>query len=130
MSVGVLLLTHSGVGPGMLGAARGIVGPLPLKTAAIEAGFGEAPEQVLIRSSAALRELEQGAGVLVLTDVYGATPSNVAAKLANLGGRVRRVAGASLPMLLRVMNYPEQSLDDLVNTATAGARNGVIVDHA
>lgn len=130
MSVGVLLLTHSGVGPGMLSAARGIVGPLPLKTAAIEAGFGEAPEQVLIRASAALRELEQGAGVLVLTDVYGATPSNVAAKLANLGGRVRRVAGASLPMLLRVMNYPEQSLDDLVNTATAGARNGVIVDHA
>jgi PTS system ascorbate-specific IIA component len=130
MSVGVLLLTHSGVGPGMLGAARGIVGPLPLKTAAIESGFGEAPEQVLIRASAALRELEQGAGVLVLTDVYGATPSNVAAKLANLGGRVRRVAGASLPMLLRVMNYPEQSLDDLVNTATAGARNGVIVDHA
>ena len=130
MSVGVLLLTHSGVGPGMLGAARGIVGPLPLKTAAIEAGFGEAPEQVLIRASAALRELEQGAGVLVLTDVYGATPSNVAAKLANLGGRVRRVAGASLPMLLRVMNYPEQSLDDLVKTATAGARNGVIVDHA
>lgn len=130
MSVGVLLLTHSGVGPGMLGAARGIVGPLPLKTAAIEAGFGEPPEQVLIRASAALRELEQGAGVLVLTDVYGATPSNVAAKLANLGGRVRRVAGASLPMLLRVMNYPEQSLDDLVNTATAGARNGVIVDHA
>ena len=130
MSVGVLLLTHSGVGPGMLGAARGILGPLPLKTAAIEAGFGEPPEQVLMRASAALRELEQGAGVLVLTDVYGATPSNVAAKLANLGGRVRRVAGANLPMLLRVMNYPEQSLDDLVQTATAGARNGVIVDHA
>jgi PTS system ascorbate-specific IIA component len=130
MSVGVLVLTHSGVGPGMLGAARGIVGPLPLKTAAIEAGFGEAPEQVLMRASAALRELEQGDGVLVLTDVYGATPSNVAAKLANLGGRVRRVAGANLPMLLRIMNYPEQSLDELVNTATAGARNGVIVDHA
>jgi PTS system ascorbate-specific IIA component len=130
MSVGILLLTHSGVGPGMLGATRGILGPLPLKTAAIEAGFGEAPEQVLMRAAAALRELEQGEGVLVLTDVYGATPSNVAAKLANLGGRVRRVAGASLPMLLRVMNYPEQSLDDLVHTATAGARNGVIVDHA
>jgi PTS system ascorbate-specific IIA component len=130
MSVGVLLLTHSGVGPGMLGAARGIGGPLPLKTAAVEAGFGEGPEQVLMRASAAMRELDTGAGVLVLTDVYGATPSNVAAKLANLGGRVRRVAGVNLPMLLRVMNYAEQSLDELVNTATAGARNGVIVDHA
>jgi len=130
MSVGVLLLTHSGVGPGMLGAARGIVGPLPLKTAAVEAGFGESPEQVLMRASAAIRELDTGAGVLVLTDVYGATPSNIAAKLSNLGCRIRRVAGVSLPMLLRVMNYAEQPLDDLVNTATAGARNGVVVDHA
>ena len=45
MSVGVLLLTHSGVGPGLLGAARGVMGPLPLRTAAIEAGFGEGYEE-------------------------------------------------------------------------------------
>ena len=130
MSVGVLLLTHSGVGPGLLGAARGVFGPLPLKTAAIEAGFGEAPEQVLIRASAAVRELEQGAGVLVLTELYGATPSNVAAKLSNVGCRIRRVAGVSLPMLLRVMNYAEQGLDQLPATAAAGTRNGAIVDDA
>ena len=130
MSVGILLLTHSGVGPSLLGTARGIVGPLPLKTAAVEAGFGEGPEQVLIRASAAMRELETGAGVLVLTDVYGATPSNVAAKLANLGGRVRRVAGVNLPMLLRVMNYAALELGELPAVAAAGSRNGVIHDDA
>lgn len=130
MSVGVLLLTHSGVGPGLLGAARGVMGPLPLRTAAVEAGFGEECDNVVRRAGAAIRELEQGAGVLVLTDLYGATPSNVAAKLANLGCRMRRVSGVNLPMLLRVMNYAEQDLDELVATATTGARNGVVIDHA
>lgn len=129
MSVGVLVMTHPHVGPGMLSAARGVLGPLPLKTAAVEAGFGEEVEQVLARANGAIRELEQGAGVLVLTDLYGATPSNIAARLANLGCRIRRVSGLSLPMLLRVMNYPEQNLDELVGIATAGARNGVVVDH-
>ena len=46
-------------------------------------------------------------GVLVLTDLYGASPSNLAARLARLGTPVRRVSALNLPMLLRVMNYPE-----------------------
>ena len=129
MSVGVLVMTHPHVGPGLLSAARGVLGPLPLKTAAVEVGFGEATDAALIRANAAIRELEQGEGVLVLTDLYGATPSNLAGKLANVGCRIRRVSGLSLPMLLRVMNYPEQPIDELVGTATAGARNGVVVDH-
>ncbi|AVP95966.1 PTS fructose IIA subunit family protein [Ahniella affigens] len=129
MSVGVLVVTHPHVGPGILSAARGVLGPLPLKTAAVEVGFGEPVDQALARASAAVRDLEQGAGVLVLTDLYGATPSNIAAKLANLGCRIRRISGLNLPMLLRIMNYPEQSLDELISTATAGARNGVVVDH-
>jgi len=106
-----------------------VMGPLPLKTAAVEVGFGEATEEVLARANKAIRELEQGGGVLVLTDLYGATPSNLAGKLANVGCRIRRVSGLNLPMLLRVMNYPEQDIDELVGTATSGARNGVVVDH-
>jgi mannose PTS system EIIA component len=130
MKVSVLLLTHSGVGPALLGAVRGVIGPLPLKTAAVEAGFHEEPEQVYIRATAVIRELDQGGGILILTDLYGATPSNVAARLVNLGCSARRVAGVNLPMLLRVMNYSEQNLDELVATATTGARNGVVIDHA
>ena len=69
-------------------------------------------------------------GVLVLTDLYGASPSNLAAQLSRLGTPVRRVSALSLPMLLRVMNYAEQGLDQLPATAAAGTRNGAIVDDA
>ena len=68
--------------------------------------------------------------MLVLTDLYGATPSNIAAKLSRLGTPVRRVSALSLPMLLRVMNYADLPLDELPAVAAAGARNGVIHDDA
>ena len=79
---------------------------------------------------AALRRVDGGVGVLVLTDLYGASPSNLAAKVARLGTPVRRVSALSLPMLLRVMNYAELELDELPAVAAAGARNGVIHDDA
>lgn len=129
MSVGVLLLTHSGVGPALLGAVRGVLGPLPLKTAAVEAAFGEEIDHVVTRAAAAIRQIDQGAGVLILTDLFGASPSNVAAQMGNLACPTRRIAGVNLPMLLRVMNYAEQSLDEMVDTATMGGRNGVVIDH-
>jgi len=85
---------------------------------------------LLPQASAALRRVDGGQGVLVLTDLYGATPSNLAAKLARIGTPVRRVSALSLPMLLRVMNYAELDLDELPAVAAAGARNGVIIDEA
>ena len=66
----------------------------------------------------------------MLTDLYGATPSNIAARLARLGTPVRRVSALSLPMLLRVMNYADLDLDELPAVAAAGARNGAITDDA
>ena len=77
-----------------------------------------------------LLRVDGGAGVLVLTDLYGATPSNLAAKVAQLGTSVRRVSAVNLPMLLRIMNYAELDLDELPAVAAAGARNGVIQDDA
>ena len=88
------------------------------------------PDVLLPSASAALRRVDSGAGALVLTDLYGATPSNLAAKLARLGTPVRRVSAVNLPMLLRVMNYAELDLDELPAVAAAGARNGVILDDA
>ena len=49
--------------------------------------------------------------------------------MGNLACPTRRVAGVNLPMLLRVMNYAEQPLDEMVDTASVGARNGVVIDH-
>ncbi|MDQ3229851.1 MAG: PTS fructose IIA subunit family protein, partial [Pseudomonadota bacterium] len=103
---------------------------LPLKTEAFEVPFDSDIDALLPAASAALRRVDGGAGVLVLTDLYGASPSNLAAKLARLGTPVRRVSALNLPMLLRVMNYADLDLDELPAIAAAGARNGVILDDA
>ncbi len=130
MAVGILLLTHEGIGSAMHGAATRLLTQLPLRTAFFEVPFDADPDTVLPQASAMMRKVDSGDGVLILTDLYGASPSNVAAELARLGTPARRVSALSLPMLLRVMNYPELTLADLPATAAAGARNGVLLDDA
>ena len=130
MSVGILLITHEGIGSALLAVATRLLRQLPLKTEAFEVPFDADPDALLPMASAALRRVDGGQGVLVLTDLYGATPSNLAAKLARIGTPVKRVSALSLPMLLRVMNYAEMDLEEIPNVAGAGARNGVIHDDA
>ena len=128
MAVGVLIITHEGIGPALLAVATGLLGTLPLRAEAFEVPFDGDPEALLPGASAALRRVDAGSGVLVRPDVVGATPSNLAARVARLGTPVRRVSAVSLPMLLRVMNYAELGLDDLPAIAAAGTRNGVLHD--
>jgi PTS system ascorbate-specific IIA component len=130
MSVGILLLTHEGIGTPLLAAARRLLGALPLATESFELGWDDDVDARLPAVSAALRKVDGGDGVLVLVDLYGASPSRLADKLIHLGTPAQRVSGLSLPMLLRAQNYPEQDLEELARTAAAGARNGVVVGDA
>ncbi|HWS77022.1 MAG TPA: PTS sugar transporter subunit IIA [Thermomonas sp.] len=130
MSVGILLITHEGIGSALVAVATRLLRNLPLTTEAFEVPFDGDADALLPQASAALRRVDRGHGVLVLTDLYGATPSNLAARLARLGTPVRRVSALSLPMLLRVMNYADLDLDELPAVAAAGARNGAIIDDA
>lgn len=130
MSCGILLVTHPGIGTSLLAVATRLLRRLPLRTEAFEVPFDADLAVLLPKASSALRRVDSGDGVLVLTDLYGASPSNLAGELARLGTPVRRVSALSLPMLLRVMNYPEQGLDQLPATAAAGTRNGAIIDDA
>jgi len=130
MAVGILLITHEGIGSALLAVATRMLRQLPLAAEALDVPFDADPDVLLPAASAALRRVDGGHGVLVLTDLYGATPSNLAAKLARLGTPVRRVSALNLPMLLRVMNYADLDLDELPRVAAAGARNGAILDDA
>ncbi|KQZ60208.1 MULTISPECIES: PTS fructose IIA subunit family protein [unclassified Lysobacter] len=130
MSVGILLITHEGIGNALVAVASRLLRPLPLKVEALEVPFDADHDLLLPMASAALRRVDGGQGVLVLTDLYGASPSNLAARVARLGTPVRRVSALSLPMLLRVLNYSDLELDELPAVAAAGARNGVIIDEA
>ena len=130
MAVGILLVTHPGIGPALVAVATALLRNLPLKVDAFEVPYDTDPDALLPQASAALRRVDGGDGVLLLTDLYGASPSNLAAQLARLGTPVRRVSSANLPMLMRVLNYAELPLDELPAVAAAGARNGVIHDDA
>jgi PTS system mannose-specific IIA component len=130
MAVGILLVTHPGIGHALIEVATRLLRKLPLATEAFEVPFDADPEAMLPLASAALRRVDGGHGVLVLSDLYGASPSNLAARLSRLGTPVRRVSALNLPMLMRVMNYADLALDELPAVAAAGARNGVIHDDA
>lgn len=130
MSVALLLVTHEGIGTRLLAVAERMLGRLPLPADVLEMPFDADPQATLLRASNALRRLDQGGGVLLLTDLYGASPANAAARLMFMGTQVRRVAGLNLPMLLRAFNYPDLDLDAMAAAAAAGGRMGVIVDDA
>jgi PTS system ascorbate-specific IIA component len=129
MSVGILLLTHEAMGAALITTARHILGRIPLALEACAIPPGSDIDAAMRNVAARVRALDSGDGVLVLTDVYGATPSNLAEKLPTLGLDLHRVSGLNLPMLLRALNYPEQSLLELAQTAASGGRSGILVDH-
>jgi PTS system ascorbate-specific IIA component len=69
--------------------------------------------------------LDQGDGVIVLTDMFGSTPSNIATALTRDNEHVTVIAGVNLPMLVRLMNYPRLSMAQLKDKALSGGREGI-----
>ena len=130
MSVGVMLMTHEAVGQALISAAHHVLPKLPLKIQAVEVPGQSDPDVMRTLTERHARELDQGEGVLVLADLYGATPCNIGLSLSPLGVRLRCVSGLNLPMLLRVLNYAEKPLDELAEIAASGGRGGIFIDHA
>ena len=125
MSCGLLLVTHGRLGQHLLHTVSDVIGELPLETDILEVRRVQDTE-VLIRQGARMIErLDDGDGVLILTDAYGSTPGNLATRIAN-EGNTRVVAGVNMPMLLRVFNYNDQNLEELSATAIEGGRRGVV----
>jgi PTS system ascorbate-specific IIA component len=83
------------------------------------------PDAMREQAASLIREVDRGDGVLVLTDLFGSTPSNIATALQH-NHKVISVAGINLPMLLRVMNYPKLGLRELAEKALSGGRDGVL----
>ena len=125
MSVGLLLITHDGVGLALLEAAKRMLGGrCPLEAAVLPVGLEADAEQLRDAARRQALNLDQGDGVLVLTDLYGSTPSNIAASLAGQGVRV--IAGLNLPMLVRVLNYAQEDLPSLAEKAVSGGSRGIL----
>lgn len=130
MHVGVLLITHTRVGQALIDAAHHVMPKLPLDVIAMEVPADADVEAMRRLTSRHVRELDKGNGVLVLSDLYGATPCNIGLHAGDLDASVHCVSGLNLPMLLRVMNYADKPLDELAEIAAAGGRGGIFIDHA
>lgn len=128
MAVGILLLTHEAMGDALVETARHLLGRISLQVDSFSIPPGSDTDFAMTSAAARVRKLDSGDGVLILTDVFGATPSNVIDKIQPLGVKLLRVSGLNLPMLLRVLNYPEQSLAELAQTAEHGGRAGIRID--
>lgn len=123
--VGVLLVTHNGLGDSFVDCIKHVLGEVPgnLKTLSVLAG--DDPQQKVVEGQAFIKQLDTGSGVLILADVYGATPSNVGRQLCH-AERVLGVAGLNLPMLLRVMCCPNNNLPELAEIAIKGGRECIV----
>jgi len=126
MTVGLLIITHDRIGQHLLATATRMLGICPLATRTLKVTSDCDPDETLERARSLSSELHQGDGVLVLTDMYGSTPSNIAGRLLD-GGDMRVVAGVNLPMLVRILNYPRLSLEELAQKALSGGRDGVLL---
>lgn len=123
--IGLLLVTHDTLGEALLQCVRHVLNRQPPQVALLGVCAQDDPLVLLPRAQQLLDSVDSGQGVLVLTDIYGATPSNLCARLLQ-PGHVEGIAGLSLPMLLRALTYREQDLATLVQRAVSGGCDGVV----
>lgn len=126
MSVGILIVTHGKLGHYLLDTLREMLGALPLAAEVLEVRRAQATETLLAQGGEMIRRLDSGSGVLLLTDAYGSTPSNIASRLVATPNTLL-IAGVNLPMLVRLFNYPQLALPALAQAAIEGGQRGVLL---
>jgi len=126
MSVGLLMVTHGKLGHFLLDTITDMIGPLPLAADVLEVRRVQATDVLLLQGRRMIQRLDSGAGVLLLTDAFGSTPSNIATRLSE-APRTAVVAGINLPMLVKIFNYPQLDLAAMTRAAVEGGQRGVVV---
>jgi PTS system mannose-specific IIA component len=123
--IGILIISHGALGESLIHAASHVLGKRPLRVRQIGVTVHDDPEAILPLARQCVRELDDGEGVLLLTDIYGATPCNIARRLLEKG-RVEGISGLNLPMLIRALTYRNEPLAAAVEKARSGGVEGVV----
>lgn len=123
--IGILLITHGAFGEALVQNVCHVLNKRPPLIAQLGVAAQDDPLDILPLARLLLNEVDGGKGVLVMTDIYGATPANLALKLLE-PGRVEGVAGVSLPMLLRAITYREKGMETMMTKAVSGGRDGIL----
>lgn len=128
MAVGILIVSHNNIGTELINTARQMLTCCPLPTKVIPISIHDDRDAITEKFKHTLTELDQGNGILVLTDMFGSTPSNIACAVSDRDD-VRIISGLNLPMIIRVMNYPNLTLDELEEKAFSGGQEGIARCH-
>ena len=128
--IGILLITHGSYGEALVQNACHVLNKRPVQLNQLGVLAQDDPLDLLPLGRQMLNLVDTGKGVLILTDIFGASPSNLALKLL-VPGHVEGLAGVNLPMLLRALTYREKGMETLLTRAVAGGRDGILnmLDH-
>lgn len=128
--IGILLITHGSFGEALVQNACHVLNKRPSQLNQLGVAAQDDPLDLLPLAREMLRLVDNGSGVLVLTDIFGATPANLATKLLE-PGRIEGLTGVNLPMLLRALTYRDKGMETLLTRARDGGRDGVfnMLDH-
>lgn len=122
---GVLVVAHNALGESLMECVKHILGRVPENVKVLSVYAEDDLQQKLAEGRALIKQLDRGKGVLILSDIFGATPSNVARQLCR-AEHIMGVAGVNLPMLLRVVCYPDRTMPELAQIALEGGRECIV----
>ncbi len=128
--IGILLITHGSYGEALVQNACHVLNKRPAQLNQLGLSAQDDPLDLLPLARDLLKLVDRGEGALVLTDIFGASPANLALKLLE-SGRTEGLAGVNLPMLLRALTYRDKGMETLLTRARDGGRDGVLnlLDH-
>ncbi len=126
MSVGLLLITHKNVASILLETSKQILNTCPLATQVLEVPLDAPVAEALTQAKNLMFSLDSGNGVLILTDIFGGTPANIGKHLCG-DFDCKLVSGINLPMLIRILNYPQLNLESMALKAVSGGHDGIIL---
>ncbi len=123
--IGLLIIAHGTLGESLVHCASHVMGKRPLYLRQLGVTIHDDPDEILPQAQDLIRFLDQGSGVLILTDMFGATPANIASRLL-VPRKVEGIAGVSLPMLIKALTYREEKMGILIEKALSGGASGML----
>jgi mannose PTS system EIIA component len=123
--IGILIISHGTLGESLIHCASHMLNKRPARLRQLGVTAQDDPVLLVPQARKMIKDLDEGKGVLLLTDMYGGSPSNIAAKLV-IPGRIEAVAGVNLPMLIRALTYRDRTLSVMMTKAISGGCEGVL----
>jgi len=123
--IGILIVAHGTLGESLIHCASHVTGSRPLQLMQLGVTIHDDPISILPQARELVKQLDSGDGVLILSDIYGATPCNIVCRLLE-PGKVEGIAGVNLPMLVRALTYRNEPLPTVMKKALSGGQEGVI----